>query len=365
MLFPYKQPRHKMRMMHSFITYIFNKVWCRAPNVEYSIELFKGLPPLYAIMNELYRADLVAQDSESSGNKQKEGAGAFFYHCVNQIFIEFKQLKPEKIQSYKKIFMNNNDVRALCEGRKEPSRYAIKSLDALEQKIKAFFSKLYTSQFFELTIVKNQIDSDLKDYYKRFAELNKMPCCPFCGLMPMDSEFDPTREAYDHYLPASKYPFNSVNLKNLTPACYKCNSQNKGANDPLQDKDGNRKKAFYSYVADQYPIEVSVRFSSNSQLPKKPEHISIDLSCPGYEEEVQTWDRLYKIRERYIAKCLSSTSDYWLQRILDEKNNYNQDILDILDTELELSRKHPWHDVNFLKVSFLQACNLSGIFKTI
>lgn len=58
MLFPYKRPRHPIRAMHGFITYIFDKVWCRAPNEEYSLELFKGFPNLYAVMDELHRADL-------------------------------------------------------------------------------------------------------------------------------------------------------------------------------------------------------------------------------------------------------------------------------------------------------------------
>lgn len=110
--------------------------------------------------------------------------------------------------------------------------------------IEAFFSKLYSCGFFELAIVKENIGADLKEHYKEFSSLNNMPCCPFCGLLPMDSEYDPTREAYDHYLPASKYPFNSVNLRNLAPACYKCNSQNKGAKDPCKMKLGSREKPF-------------------------------------------------------------------------------------------------------------------------
>lgn len=342
-----------MRAMHGFVVYIFTKVWCRAPHVEYSIELFKGLPTLYTIMDELYRADLAGIE---------KGAGAFFYSHVNQIFMEFKKLSTEDIQVYRQMFIDNNSIKELCEGKKQPTHYNIKaSQSALMQLIERFFSNIYSCGFFGLSIVKKHIGSDLKGHYESFARLNSMPCCPFCGLIPMDSEFDPTREAYDHYLPASKYPFNSVNLRNLAPSCYKCNSQNKGAKDPLQDDKENEKKAFYPYTADSYPIKISINFLSNSQITTEQKYIHIDLECPGYEEEVQTWDRLFKIRERYVAKCLSASgATYWLQRVFDESNNYQQNVA---IQELEQYKKFPWHDVNFLKLSFLEACNTAGIFQ--
>nr|WP_216295127.1 hypothetical protein [Delftia acidovorans]MCA1070667.1 hypothetical protein [Delftia acidovorans] len=353
MLFPYKRPRHPMRAMHGFVTYVFAKVWCRAPNEEYSVELFKGLPALYAIMDELHRADLAGTE---------KGAGAFFYRHVNQIFQEFKQLNPGQIRSYRKMFRDNNNIQALCEGKKEPGRYIADTQNALMKTIEAFFSKLYSCGFFELSMVKEHIGADLKEHYKAFSSLNDMPCCPFCGLLPMDSEYDPTREAYDHYLPASKYPFNSVNLRNLAPACYKCNSQNKGAKDPLQDEAGIKRKAFYPYAADSYQIQVSVHFKSVARLPKKEQDIRINLSCAGYDEEIETWDRLYKIRERYTAKCLSSSgAKYWLQRILDENKNYQQFSQDALNKELEQCESFPWHESNFLKGAFFDTCRQVGV----
>lgn len=223
--------------------------------------------------------------------------------------------------------------------------------------IEAFFSELYSCGFFSLKIVKEYIGADLKKHYSDFASLNKMPCCPFCGLLPMDSEYDPTREAYDHYLPASKYPFNSVNLRNLAPSCYKCNSQNKGSKDPLQDEAGARFKAFYPYFSDSYPIKVAMHFKSAARLPAEKDEICIDLSCAGYDEEIETWDRLYKIRKRYVAKCLSSSgAKYWLQRVLDENENYKQVSQDALSKELKQFESFPWHESNFLKSAFFNAC---------
>ncbi|ERY41888.1 TPA: hypothetical protein ACRNW4_003273 [Pseudomonas aeruginosa] len=348
MLYPYKRPRHPMRAMHGFITYIFDKVWCCAPNEEYSLELFKGFPNLYAVMYELHRADLAGEE---------KGAGAFFYRYVNKIFKEFKSLSSEELKFYRKAFRDNNHIQALCEGRKEPVRYIAGAQSPLMDTVEAFFSKLYSCGFFSLKVVKEHIGADLQKHYSDFAYLNKMPCCPFCGLLPMDSEYDPTREAYDHYLPSSKYPFNSVNLRNLAPSCYKCNSQNKGPKDPLHDEAGNRSKAFYPYSSDGYQVKVSMHFKSAARLPAEEEEIYIDLSCAGYEEEIATWDRLYKIRKRYVAKCLSSSgAKYWLQRVLDENKNYKQVSQDALSKELKQFESFPWHESNFLKMAFFDAC---------
>lgn len=344
MLFPYRRVRNRMKGMHSFVTYIFARVWCRAPANDYSIALFHGLPSLYYVMDELYRDDLAGVN---------KGAGAFFYRCINEIFLEFKQLTPPQIASYRKMFLENNDIRALCEGKKNPTRYAEIQKDSLINKIEEFFSTLYSSGFFDLAVVKQQIGANLRDHYKAFSKLNNMPCCPFCGILPMDSEFDPTKEAYDHYLPSSKYPFNSVNLRNLAPSCYKCNSQNKGAKDPLLTDSKVKSKAFYPYTPSKYPIQVSVQFKTPDKFPLELGDVNIELTCAGHEEEIDTWDRLYKIRARYASKCLVSGRSYWIQRVLDEKNNYPLVSQNALDRELQACVDFPWHDVNFLKNAFL------------
>lgn len=344
MLFPYERIRHPMRAMHGFVAFIFANVWCRAPYVEYGLDLFETYPALHAIMTTLHQEDLAGVE---------KGAGAFFYHHINQIFNEFKLLSSKDIELYRKMFKDNNNIRELCDGKKLPTHYVAGNESALMQSVEVFFSKLYRCGFFELAIVKQHIGADLKEHYKKFSQLNSMPSCPFCGLQPMDSEFDSTREAYDHYLPASKYPFNSVNLKNLAPACHKCNSQYKSSKDPLLDELGIRKKAFYPYTSEKYPIEVHVHLKTN-QLPTALEDIEIELRCAGYEEELETWDRLYQVRERYAARCLSnSTAKYWIQRVTDERHNYRVASREVLLRELENCSSFPWYDANFLKNAFL------------
>ena len=353
MLFPYTPIRHGMRQMHAFVAYIFAKVWCKALDHDYSIDLFRGLISLYSIMEQLDREDKAGAE---------KGAGAFFYRHVNEIFIEFKSLSSDEIKDFRKLFLTNNNIQALCKGRLSPFRYPVGSTVPLQTKIKKFFSELYGSGFFNLKVVKDNIGANLHDHYKAFAKANAMPCCPFCGLQPMDTEYDPTREAYDHYLPSSVYPFNSVNFRNLAPACHKCNSQYKGAKDPLMSNDGIQRRAFYPYSLQVHNIQISVQFLSNGQRPTDPMHIQVDLACPGYEEEITTWDSLYKIRQRFIAKCCSpAVNKAWLNRILIECRNYGRLPQQALEAELLACSESPWVESSFLKAAYLREADRAGL----
>ena len=89
MLFPYTYVPHAMEKMQEFVCFIFDEVWCKAPSIEYGIDLFEPADGLYQIMNELYRRDLAG--------KLKDGAGKLFYESVNEIFNEFKSLTEEEV----------------------------------------------------------------------------------------------------------------------------------------------------------------------------------------------------------------------------------------------------------------------------
>ncbi|EGQ9823632.1 hypothetical protein ACNYC4_03815 [Vibrio harveyi] len=356
MLFPYTQIPHKMRYMHGFISYIFAKVWCKATTVEYSLDLFRGMPKLYLIMEELDRQDKAGKE---------DGSGAFFYKYVNGIFNEFKTLQPTELKELRLQFLRNNNIKALCEGRANPVRYSSVAQTELDKKIKKFFSELYSCGFFNLKIVRETIGANLHDHYNDFAKKNDLPCCPFCGLQPMDNEYDPTREAYDHYLPASVYPFNSVNLKNLAPACHKCNSQNKGAKDPLLDKDGKPRRAFFPYSKSSYDIEIAIRFIENSVLPKDKSAIEVDLKCPGFEQELETWNVLYRIKDRLAAKCCSeATSKAWMNRIKIECRNYGRSPEEALEAEIAACCESPWTETAFLKSAYIKEANRHGLLET-
>ena len=213
-----------------------------------------------------------------------------------------------------------------------------------------------------IVVVKNALGSDLSTYYDDFVRVNNSGCCPFCGLFPIDNEYDPTREAFDHYLPKSKYPFNSVNLKNLAPCCNKCNSGNKSDKDPLH-KNGNRRKAFYPFSNVNAGIQISIDIFSRYWKNPQPTELKISIASASHSDEIKTWDDLFKIKDRYCAKCCDPGGGlYWRARVLEEYENYGKSVKSMLAAEIKTAGNRPWSESNFLKKAFLEDCWRGGLF---
>lgn len=358
MLFPYTYVPHQMEKMQEFIDFIFYEVWCKAPTMEYGIHLFEPLEPLYKVMNELYTRDLA--------DNLKDGAGRWFYQSVNEIFNEFKKLNANDIETYAQYHKANNLIEELCSNNlcHSPLRYSDWSVpkNDLNSKIEDFFTKLYSSGFFGLSFVREAVGSDLSSYYDDFVRANNAGCCPFCGLLPIDNEFDPTREAFDHYLPKSKYPFNSVNLKNLAPSCNKCNSGNKRDEDPLNNKAGDRRKAFYPFSKTDTTLHIEIDVHSEDWVDPKPTDFAISILSTMYPEEAVTWNDLFRIKDRYSAKCCDNGGGlYWRRRVLEENENYGLSVEEMFNAEITTAAKFPWSESNFLKKAFLEGCYKAGI----
>ena len=188
--------------------------------------------------------------------------------------------------------------------------------------------------------------------------------------MQGEGTFHSKREAYDHYLPKSKYPFNSINFNNLAPACHECNStykQTKDPNfnpkDPLLAKTGGRRKSFYPYETIPYTIELDVTINTLDWTNITPTNISLTIGLELLDDEVHTWMDVYGIEERYKAKCCGENDGkYWIFQILDEFENDGrspEEYLSILERQTSL---RPFADMNFLKKPFLEACRRLGLF---
>lgn len=359
MLFAYTYHPHTMEKMQEYIDFIFFEVWCKAPEEEYGLHLFEPSASLYQIMQELYRRDLAGQ--------LRNGAGRWFYQSVNEIFNEFKMLSKGDIDTYRNSFRANNSIEELCSASPGNNPVLYRHLDStnvsLNNKLEEFYSSIYSSGFFALKHVTETIGSDLNKYYDDFVRSNTNGICPFCGLMPLDNEFDPTRDAFDHYLPKSKYPFNSVNLKNLCPSCNKCNSGNKRDKNPLYDDDNNRRKAFYPFSGSTPNIEISVLVLDKSWDRLAPERLSIVLDSSTHCEEISTWNDLFNIEQRYLARCCDNNGGlYWLHRVFDECHNYGCSIREMLNAEIQSAKNNKWREANFLKEAFLEGCQRAGLF---
>lgn len=364
MLFSYHYvPHQPMGKMHGFINYIFYKVWCRAKQVEYSIELFKGNKDLLKIMQALSRLELAEELT-----KDKNKAAFFFYQHINDIFNEFKKLTNDEIEQYKVYYQHNNNIEKLCQGLNNYIPITYDHLnpqkESLNKKLNNFFQNLY-SIVLPLSNIKS-VTGTLKDYYKCIVKenrkFNSLNTCPFCGLTTLDTEFSESREAFDHYLPKSKYPFNSVNLKNLAPICNKCNARsNKGEKNPLYNNSGSRRKAFYPY-ADKHPTtKINIMLAEQCNLLElKPDDVNIIFCSKNQQDEIETWKDLFNIESRYKEwTCTHAVS--WLETIFIHCTNYQKQPADVLKAELDTAKRAPWKDTNFLKKSFLEACDRKGL----
>lgn len=364
MLFPYSQvPNHKLEAMQSIVDYLFNEVWCKALDEEYGLHLFEGHPMLEQIMEELAKREL-AEKLKSTGTDTK------FYLSVNKIFDAFKQLERTDIEAYRKYFEDNNNIEALCSNTDgvDPVHYS--RLDSkytdLNDEIANFFTTLYgSSSFFGLAFVKELIDADLATYYKDFVLCNNRGVCPFCGISLIDGQFAKTREAYDHFLPKAKYPFNSVNLKNLAPSCNKCNSGNKGEKDPLYDDQGRRRKAFYPFTTITPDLSLTIDVMRKDWKNLQSDDLSIAYNTQTHQDEITTWRALFGIDQRYKDLCCGSEENggkYWLIEIFDEWRKDGRHPDSYLKTLNRQTKNFPFSGMKFIKKAFLDGCHRAGLF---
>ena len=146
------------------------------------------------------------------------------------------------------------------------------------------------------------------DQYTTIYDSLPYHVCPFCGCEYFDAPGAP-REALDHYLPESKYPFAAANLRNLVPMGNKCNSRYKLAQDILISDDGVRRRSFdpYNHAEIQVSLENSEPFAgTNGQLP------GWQIEFEPNNEETNTWDDVFHIRERYKRDVLDPSFKRWL-----------------------------------------------------
>lgn len=115
--------------------------------------------------------------------------------------------------------------------------------------------------------------------------------CPFCGINDLLGEHHSRREAYDHYLPKALYPFNSINFRNLVPACHHCNSSYKTSKDPAYTpKDParavHRRAIFYPYKAAAHSIELQIDLQHSDIAKLTPEDITFQFGPQALVEKL-------------------------------------------------------------------------------
>jgi hypothetical protein len=356
MLFAYTYVPHAMEKMQEFIDFIFFEVWCTAPiGLTFDLELFEKEPDLIEVLSSF---GFTANAPER---------GKQFYKDIKAIYELFSPLTPEQIDQLKQWYRANNDIEKVCANAPavQIARYAdITAIHPdLSEQLAAFFKGLYSHQLLDLAVLRKKI-GQIDEHYQAFMQANTTGKCPFCGLGDIKGVHHTRREAYDHYLPKALYPFNSINFRNLAPACHECNSTYKLSKDPAQNGAG-RRKAFYPYTTGAHGIEITIDLNTPDFDRLTPADIQLTFGPAASYEEIETWKEVYGIDERYKAKCCDGDAKDWLEqlRILRDAHGITPDAS--LATVQQQTAKAPVANSNFLKQAFLEGCQRAGLLEAI
>ncbi|MCK7492856.1 MAG: hypothetical protein MZW92_16045 [Comamonadaceae bacterium] len=177
------------------------------------------------------------------------------------------------------------------------------SLDSLHADAREPIKDLFEFGFKLLT------DLGVRDtHYQAIYESSAGHICPFCGTEFFEAPGAP-REALDHYLAKSRYPFAAANLRNLAPMGYKCNSNYKKAEDILRDVTGARRVALDPYSHSPVTVALDNSEPFGGSTVNTPDWV---IEFIPDSPATQTWDDVFKIRKRYRESHLDRDYAKWL-----------------------------------------------------
>jgi hypothetical protein len=367
MLFPYKYIKHEIEKFQRYSDFLFLEVWCKAKK-PFSSKLLAKLPELEAIYEKLHN-----DDSKSA---------KFFNSHVEEIYAEFLKLNSNEIEKLKKWYKLNNQINTLCNNKNiYPLDYKklIKKHPLLGAKIRSFYTSLYGKKSPFNLVAFGNLKKIIKDHYKSFVEINDEEICPFCGLNEIKGKYHSKREAYDHFIPISKYPFNSINFRNLAPMCHDCNSSYKLAKEPLINIDpitkklnNSRRKSFYNYSSRNINIDTSIELKSNDIHNLEITQIDIHIKTVdtfSHLQQIEGWKEVYGIDERYKARILSKRGAKKWYAELQEISNFrkltgdpSKTVSDLYKMKIKESSADLLDNGNFIKKAFLEECNRKALF---
>ena len=183
------------------------------------------------------------------------------------------------------------------------------TIDDLPLGIRGPISELFSYSFNLLTLLGVR-----DECYRVIYSATPHHVCAFCGLEYFEAPGAP-REALDHFLARSLYPFAAANLHNLVPMGHKCNSNYKLSQDILRGTGGVRRRSF-----NPYGMVAGIRISLSESEP----FAGRDGQTPAWQiafdpdsEEVTTWDTIFRIRTRYARDILDEEFKNWLTNFWD------------------------------------------------
>ncbi|MEY8732091.1 hypothetical protein AB9M92_07465 [Peribacillus frigoritolerans] len=264
-------------------------------------------------------------------------------------FEAFKQAYElstgEEKRKLSSTFELNIQIESICSMEVEPVSYEELLLSASDEfcgcldKLKSIQTYLYEN-LLKLKGMQETVGT-LKNYYEKFYSEAIEFVCPFCGLDNMLTKKDEFREAFDHYLPRSKYPFVSFLRENLFPICHTCNSTYKGDKNPRDFG-----KAFYPFTTESNDCELVFKVRAGVIE-------DMEISSEKFLEEIETWNALFGIKNR-ITNFAEVNLNGWMSNVQEAMKNYNVDYDHARNAEI--SGCNPkMQDHKFVKKAILKA----------
>jgi 5-methylcytosine-specific restriction endonuclease McrA len=252
---------------------------------------------------------------------------------LEKITASYHSLTAKDKNTIKKAFKNNRNIGPVCDdNRKHLIKY-----EALEDKKFLILLKDFLTMLWEEYPQNNLVEGaygTVQSHFNAFINPThqKAFVCPFCGLLSLKPK-GVYRNAYDHFIPKSLYPFVSINYKNLFPICHDCNSDEKKATDTLYNIIGPRRRAFYpsdlTYNKDHLSITICTNENYGAQNFKTLlKNINWDyaLKYAGKTDpRLVTWDEVFNIKRRYREHIVQYETT-WFEDILLKK--YKEDMQD-------------------------------------
>ncbi|MGK7390603.1 MAG: hypothetical protein ACNS60_09630 [Candidatus Cyclobacteriaceae bacterium M2_1C_046] len=286
MIFSYKEINHNIYFFHEHIAYIFRQMFLYdLPEYDENILVHPDFKPIIHAAKKTILEPIKELVS--------------IYHTLPY---------GDKVQ-LQIAFSYNNSIESLSNKNVELIKFeALNPL--ISEKLQTFCVDLWDKYPQVL-----QMETDfgtVKDHYDKLVEESNCEAlvCPFCGIDTFEPSGGKYREAYDHLIAKSSYPFASVNFNLLFPACYKCNSNEKRSTDTLVNDDGTRRAVYHPYDSKITPDDLEINIVPKESYDKlKLETLlrsvkwEFELKRSGNaDERLESWDSIYGIRRKYFER---------------------------------------------------------------
>lgn len=350
MLFTYKYVVHPFAEIQEALDELFCQVWCRADSSGFDYHLSKSLKVI-----ELFEC-MKHGRAKKDGSKRYTKKGEAFIERVKHIYNDFLTLEENDREKINKRYLESQDIEKCVIGVNTPlsKDELFQNFSHIAKNLEEFYDSLWGNSLFENQNMSLRYSTNM-DHYKEFSKLNESSC-PFCGMTNLYTWEDKRRESYDHFLPKSKYYLSTMNLKNLVPMCNKCNEDFKKAKDPLNTSTDSTRRhiAFYPYAQEHPYISMNVSISLKSPIDICSKDITISFDTPQYKEQLDTWDDIFCIKERYKTYCAMQFRNL-LEQTLKMSNYDIRLFMSKLNSIKEAWSYMPYYEGNFLKILCAEA----------